>query len=154
MSVDTGVKRLLGWKERTMSFPIQNRYSTQATSMGLDLPKRGRRSEKRDVPKNETAMNQPSGWMARCLDADFLSPLIPKVQQKDDRRFAKNVRKSSRISTDDAFWFKKNAVSDILTTRQNNLGSKKSHRWLAFDADKTTIIHLEMYSELISDTSF
>jgi hypothetical protein len=68
--------------------------------------------------------------MARCLDADFLSPLIPKVQQKDDRRFAKITRKSSRSSTDDAFWLKKNAESDILTTRQHNLGSKKSHYWL------------------------
>jgi hypothetical protein len=96
--------------------------------MGLDLPESERRSE------NESAMNKnrQAGWRVASMQTDFLSPLIPKVQQKDNRRFAQNARASPQESplSDDAFCFKKNAESDILTTCQNILGAKKSHYWL------------------------
>jgi hypothetical protein len=55
--------------------------------------------------------------------------------------------------SDDAFCFKKNAESDI-SHNVPEYSWCKEEPLLAFDADKTTIIHLERYSELISDTSF
>jgi hypothetical protein len=125
MSVDTGVQRLLGWKERTMSFPIQNRYSTQATSVGLDLLERGRRSEKRD--RNEQTVRLDGALPRRRL---FVSIDTKGTAEGRSKICSQRARKSSRISTDDAFWLKKNAESDILTTRQNILGAKKSHYWL------------------------